>query len=255
MTVLVGVLCEGGVVVGTDSSATLGTPFGRTVEQPTRKITIVDDSVIVAGTGEVGLDQRFVQVVQRFQESDGFRQAASPVEVAKTLAAQARTDFDSTGAFKQRQDGSGTFFVVDYGAMVAFWHGGRGYLVEFGVGAFQPELKKEDGLWYVSMGSGQQIADPFLGMMRKTFCEGGCPQLPIARFITCWALSHTIDLNTGGINGPLCVAVLSKESGRPVARYLSEEELQDHGATVEAAYRYLSKFPETFEQPSESVPT
>lgn len=253
MTVLVGVLCQGGVVVGTDSSATLGSsPYAFTIEQPTRKVTVVDDSVIVAGTGEIGLDQRFVAVVAGLQAEDGFRKAPSPIEIGKTLAARAREDFNSTGAFRQRQDGA---WVVEYGAMVAFWQGGRGHLIEFNVGTFQPELKKEEGLWYVSMGSGQQIADPFLGMMRRTFCEDGYPQLSVARFITCWALSHTIDLNTGGINGPLCLAVLSQENGsQPKARVLSPDEIEDHIQAVKGAYEHLAAYSVVPQRPESPVP-
>ena len=51
MTAIVGVLCRDGVVIGTDSSATFTYGPQRTIEQPTEKLSIVDQSVIVAGTG------------------------------------------------------------------------------------------------------------------------------------------------------------------------------------------------------------
>ena len=54
MTILVGLLCKDGIVIGSDSSATFGTMQNRTIEQPTDKIEIIDGKVIIAGTGQVG---------------------------------------------------------------------------------------------------------------------------------------------------------------------------------------------------------
>ena len=66
MTLVVGILCEDCAVIGTDSAVTFG-PGGNhpTIAQPLReKISIFRDSVIVAGTGEVGLGQRFNHIVE-----------------------------------------------------------------------------------------------------------------------------------------------------------------------------------------------
>jgi hypothetical protein len=70
MTAVVGVLCEGGVVVGTDSSATFAHDIGPeqqapTIEQCMDKLRVVGDSVIVVGTGAVGLGQRFCAIVEK----------------------------------------------------------------------------------------------------------------------------------------------------------------------------------------------
>ncbi len=256
MIVVVGMLCEGGVIIGTDSAATLGNPLLRTIEQPTRKIDIVDDSVIVAGTGEIGLHQRFVAVVERLQGERVFKDVGtSHVEVGKRLAVEAQNDFASTNAFKQRQDATGVSRWFDYGALVAFWKHGKGHLVELGTGTLQPEFKDDGGLWHVSMGSGMSIADPFLGMMRRAFCVTSTPKLAIGRFIVCWTLVHTIELNTGGIGGPPAIAVLSKEGGTPAAKMISEEQLQEHLAMVDLAYGHLSEFPTSIESAAGEIPS
>jgi 20S proteasome alpha/beta subunit len=68
MTAIVGILCRDGIVIGTDSSSTLttaGGPYGlRTIESSSKKISIIDERIIVARTGEVGLNQRFCGVVK-----------------------------------------------------------------------------------------------------------------------------------------------------------------------------------------------
>ena len=257
MTIIIGLLCDGGVVIGADSSATMGAALtGRTIEQPTHKISVVDSSVIVAGTGAVGLNQRFVEIVKRLQAEGIFKSADMPhIEVGKRLAAEARRDFDATGAFKQRQDAAGVYAVCDYGALVAFWKHGKGHLLELEVGTLQPEFKSDEGLWWVSMGSGQPIVDPFLGLMSKAFCSTARPQLPIGRFITSWALNHAIELNVGGINAPQAIAVLSTEGGKqPVARLLHDEELQEHLAMVKAVYEHMGRFPMDFAAAGPEIP-
>jgi 20S proteasome alpha/beta subunit len=70
MTAIVGIRCKDGVVIGADSSATF-TDGGqvRTIEQPTeKKIEIIGDKVIVAGTGSVGHGQRFCAVVRKLHQ-------------------------------------------------------------------------------------------------------------------------------------------------------------------------------------------
>ena len=49
MTAVVGVLCKDGVVVGSDSSATFGPhPQFHTIEQRCKKISVIEDRIIVA---------------------------------------------------------------------------------------------------------------------------------------------------------------------------------------------------------------
>ena len=75
MTAIVGIRCKDGVVIGSDSSATFGDGVGRgVIEQLTsRKIQIVGESVIVAGTGAVGHMQRFSAVIQTLWNQKAFQ--------------------------------------------------------------------------------------------------------------------------------------------------------------------------------------
>lgn len=230
MTVLVGILCQNGVVVGTDSSATFVAGSMRTVEQPVRKIDVVDGRIIVAGTGQIGLGQRFVEVVAR--NAKAF-ETMSAVEAAKVICIEARNDFQSTGA------------APEYGALVAFTRKGRLHLVEFGYPTMQPEFKN-DGMWYVSMGSGQAIADPFLGLMRRAFCPDGPPPLHTGKFIATWTLAHTCDVNPGGIKEPVVLSTLTNAKDGIKAEILSPEDMAEHSGMVIEAEGYLAGFPEWF---------
>lgn len=73
MTILVGIKCKDGVLIGSDSSATFAAGQIRTIEQTTKKIEIVDGKIIVAGTGQIGLGQRFCHQVEQAGKAELLR--------------------------------------------------------------------------------------------------------------------------------------------------------------------------------------
>ena len=165
MTAIVGINCQDGIVIGSDSSATFshGSTF-RTIEQKTKKVEIISGKIILAGTGEVGLNQRFAEVLLRFW-ADKKHENKSAIEIGRDLASNGISDFTKT----QVKEGQ-------YGALVAFSHKGKLHLCEFSAQNFHPEFKT-DKMWFVSMGSGQPITDPFLGLMRRVFWGDEPPRL------------------------------------------------------------------------------
>lgn len=234
MTVLVGISCSDGVVVGADSSATFGAHQNhKTIEQRVKKIFVVADKIIIAGTGAVGACQRFTCAVDAAFENKVFRDLDG-VSFGKALSRVGKADFEQTAM------ANGIF-----AAMVAFPAKHDIHLCELSLDGFQPELKPLDS-WFCSMGSGQSITDPFLGFLRRVFFPsakgepGEQPSLREGLFLATWALMHTIELNPGGINGPPQIAVLEKDSG--AARLLDDGELEEHKNSYEAAERHLSGY-------------
>ena len=239
MTVLVGLLCKDGIVVGSDSSATFGPHQGHpTIEQAVQKIFVVQSRIILAGTGQVGAGQRFTAAVDSAWQAKKFSGANIPTDFAKTLCKIGIDDFAST----QMKQGA-------FGALVAFPTKAGLSLCELAVTDFQPELKTPT-MWFASMGSGQPITDPFLGLMRRVFYPSGQPTIKEGLFLTTWALMHTIELNPGGINGPPQVATLTLNSkGEPEARILSDDELEEHKNNVESAEKHLSQYRQILNSP------
>lgn len=243
MTILVGVRCEDGIVIGSDSSATFGGQVGvRTIEQQAQKVFVVADKIIIAGSGEVGLGQRFTEAVRVAWEERKFRDLASAEAFGKILCAVGLNDFQQTAMRP------GTF-----AAMVAFPNKKDLFLCELAITNFQPELKVK-GTWFCSMGSGQQIADPFLGFLKRVFFQnkitqpdfdGVLPTLKQGMFMVTWTLRHAIELNPGGINGPPQIAVLQMQNDGAVAKYVDPAELEEHQGFVAAAEEYLGKFWDT----------
>ena len=230
MTILVGILCQDGVVIGTDSSATFTDGQSRTIEQLVTKIDIVGDRIVIAHAGAGGHGQRFTIAVKKAWDKGRFK-GLDFCDFGRELAKVGTDDFVYTDA----RPGS-------YGALVAYPADNAFHLCEFTIKEFQPEWKTDE-LCFASMGSGQLMADPFLGLMRKVFWPDGRPSLITGKFVVTWALQHAIELNSGGIQGPLQVAILSGKN--PSARKLDPDELVEHQQSVEEAVRYLAKFPET----------
>ncbi|MFY9824020.1 MAG: hypothetical protein WAM82_21760 [Thermoanaerobaculia bacterium] len=228
MTSIIGVLCRDGAVIGTDSATTFG---GRahTIEQRTEKLDIVGTEIILAGTGSLGLRQRFRDIIEDALANDLLRKSR-PIELGKYFSATALQDFGSTRA------PMGTF-----GAMLAFSCQNAPYICTFDPEYFQPELI-ETRLWYDSMGSAKPITDPFLALMRKAFWTSGPPVVHDAVFAVTWALEHAVEVNPGGVNDPIRISVLERQGGSLKARLLSDDELLEHKLNVAAAYNALRRF-------------
>ncbi|MBX9579141.1 MAG: hypothetical protein K2X87_02445 [Gemmataceae bacterium] len=256
MTVLVGVLCQDGVV-GSDGSATFtaGVSFD-TVEQPAKKTFVVEPDVILAGTGAVGLAQRVRAVVQRTRGWPGWLAGdpgfgTGPFSLDSSSVGQPRRDFlDHLAAAKaitrgMIEDMASTHLRPNggIGAFVAFPYGGECRLCEFGAADLQPEFKMS-GAWFVSMGSGQAIADPFFGLLRRTLFRNRQPRLREGVFAAAWVLEHAIELNPGGINDPVQIGVLERpDPTLPfAARLLTEDELAEHKDGVNAVEDYLAEY-------------
>jgi 20S proteasome alpha/beta subunit len=226
VTLLVGVLCGDGVVLAADSAVTMaGGPGQLTITHPARKIEIIAGKLIIAGTGQMGLGQRFCAVVDRMwpilEVAD-----TPPVEVGRSLCQHTVNDFAST-----RTPAGGL------GALVAFPSKGAFHLCEFQVADFQPELKTEK-LWYVSMGSGQSLADPYLALIRKVFWSKGPPNVEDGIFAAVWVMHHAIKAAVGFVGPPIDVAILAKDG----ASMLPTDRVQEHLENVEAADEYFASW-------------
>jgi len=238
MTVIVGVLCSDGVVIGSDSSATFGLINLPTVEQgPVTKVFNIKGCGIMAGTGSVGLLQRFRADLEKNWKPESYT-GKRKEEIGVIIAQSAIQNFNQTYCSPPQ-------IPVDFkfGALFSFFHNNEFHLIEFDPVTFQPEFKENHSIWYASMGSGMAIADSFLGLIRKVYWKDGTrPKLAHARTFVSWALDHAIDVNPGGINGPAQIAVLEKKDGGGKVRILTVDELQECASGVKKIEEHMQSF-------------
>jgi len=242
MTVIMGLLCNDGIVIGSDSAVTFSNVNIPTIEQECIKIDIYHKKVILAGTGDVGLCQRFGLIIERYWLSENL-DAKHNIDIGKDLSRFAIQDFSYT--FKN----PGTF-----GAIVAFPHKNEFCLCEFALKDFQPEFKNYK-IWYVSMGVGQNIADTLLGIIKYFFMEEGIPNLQQGIFYLLWALEHTIKLSPLYIKGPSQIATLSRlENNNYEAKILKSEDLFEHLENIEDfEKKHIRKFKDFLEGKSTKI--
>jgi hypothetical protein len=98
----------------------------------------------------------------------------------------------------------------------------------------QPRLLDIDH-FYLALGSGKLSADPFLRFLVDTFCQSGQPTVREGVFLATWTVQHVIDVNPGGVAGPIRVAVVEATSEGYVARELPDAEIGEHQQAVESA--------------------
>lgn len=220
MTVLVELYCTDGVVIGADSVATFAHGPIPTISQHTTKIEIIEDKLIVATTGSVGLSQRLDYHVAEEWREKGFQKGVHPVST--NISRRTLGDFQDTGVPRHSQLG------WQFGALLAAPIGDKQCLIEYDTVNFQPEQKTET-LLFVSMGSDQPIADPFLGFIRRVLWNNEVPTLREGIFGALWALEHTIILTPGMVGGPPQLAILERaEKGKWHARKLNDDDLGEH---------------------------
>ena len=199
MTLLVGIKCKDGVVIGSDSAMLFGMmPNHFTISQYTEdKVRVLHDQIIVAGTGHIGLGQRFIFQVAQLYKNGGFSKADNrePVTIGRELSKSAIHDFASTRV-PQGQYGALLAFPLKYDSKDEV------EMIEFQVSDFQPEVKTEH-LWYASMGSGQPIADPLLGLVREAYWKDGVPDVKQGLFAATFVLYLACNMAPGGVSEPI----------------------------------------------------
>ena len=249
MTVLVGVKCSDGVVIGADSIATSAHGNSRLLQTQTDKIQIIEDKLIVAASGSVGLSQRFTNVVYSSWKNKLFMK--DPWECLKAISASTIQDFRSTHVpYTLPPQGLG----FSFGALLAAPIGDQPYLVEYDGINFQPELRDGKPI-FVSVGSGQLLAEPFVAFVSRVLWQEKVPDVKTAMFGVYWALDHTINFAPGGVGEPIKIATLRREKGQWKSRLLDDNELQEQAQHIEEIETRLGQYPkEILEEPKIEAP-
>ncbi len=246
MTLLVGVLCQDGVVIGADSAATMGAMGIHTVRQSVTKVTIVNGRALIATSGPVGLGQRlageFAEILEQDKIPKGMRPHKAMQLIRGTFLPHIAAEMQAAQVaapvvgpqIAQASAISDTLLAVCL-------DDGRPRLFRFDQQG-SPEEATED-IPFVCLGSGEIIADPFMAFLRGLFWEqGSLPTLAEGQFATIWTLEQAIAVSPAFIAHPSRVWVLSTSGARCAARQVPEDELQDDLQAVTEARRVLGEW-------------
>lgn len=232
MTVLVGVRCTDGVVIGADSIATSAMGQLPLIHlEAESKIQIFNGAVIVATTGAVGFTQRLHFHIEAAIKGGVFTNFTA-LEATANIPKRFLPDLQGSNATKWGNDG------LRFGGLVAAAVKDGPFLAEFGTTDFQPEIKTGK-LFFVSMGSGQMLADPFLAFVCRVLWGSTMPDVDHGKFGVYWVLAHTIKLAPGQVGPPIRLATLRQAKGVWVAE---EQDTQESAQYIDELEKHIGGF-------------
>jgi 20S proteasome alpha/beta subunit len=258
MTLIVGVKCSNGVVMGADGAATLGAFGQRTARQSTKKLEIIGE-VVVGVSGPVGLHQRFADEVRQLWEGRAFvatgagralTGAAAMVKITEALRRHIAPEFQAAAAAAPVVGHAVCQTSALSQTMLALPIGNSAHLFQFDQQGAPEEASEH--LPFVAIGSGQALADPFLAFIRRVLWKDGTPNLNEGIFATLWTLHHAIKTNPGGISDPMQIAILDRNGAAWHSRFLGEAEQEEHYRSIGDLEDYLGKY--FTDPPAEALP-
>ncbi len=239
MTVTIGIYCNDGIVIASDSALTIN---GQ-IEQPyNKKVACLEPNLIVGFAGDLGFAQRFRQVLKDVWNPQSIP-ALEQGEAHKVISA-----FCTGGLTEYLSTHQNNFPVnVQTAFLVGFVHKNKHHLVHLHAGLFQPMVINAS-MPFVSIGSGYHITNPFLSFIKKVFWhEQEVPTLQVGIFSAILAINLAIEINCGGINAPLHLAVLKydEETGYSCSK-LQDDEISQHQENAKEAIKYFSQYKHIF---------
>jgi ATP-dependent protease HslVU (ClpYQ) peptidase subunit len=257
MTLIIGIKCKDGVLMASDGAATLGSMGIPTARQPSDKLAILQDKIIVGVSGFVGLGQRFTNEIDKLSQDTNFQQKNAidaMVAISEKLREHINTEVRAAVSMMQLIGVQNAQQDALSATLVAIPIQNESELFQY-TQQGSPERATEE-LPFVSIGIGQQLADPFLGFIRRIFWPNGCPTINEASFAAYWTLKHSISLSPGGIADPLQMTALIKNGDNWVTKEYSPQEINDHEPFVGAAEDSLRRFKENMqsEENAEEIP-
>ncbi len=235
MTLIVGILCTDGVVLASDSAATFGSDGRQTIgQQAVEKVRILRNQVLYASTGAVGMAQVIANAVGAMWDENPFSRMSTTEDAMDAIG---RKIAERVGPYLQTAqmtraigcDVSATLCK----SVVALVFKKRPCLFNFDYGG-APEQASVD-LPFVALGSGQAIADPFLAFLKRTVWRGKQPTIAEGKLAAVWTVIHACQTNPGGVAGPVQLATLHIDDGKPVVTRLTPDDVSEHGQQIQAA--------------------
>jgi hypothetical protein len=229
MTVVIGIRCRDGVVIGADGAATFTSRGVPTSQQRSMKKLTAKGTVVTGFAGSLGVTQRVRGEVERVlavshdgMETDQILQMMRRQIWSAVLDSELHTAQRARESLLLPGCESSAICELLVAAVIRDQHE-LIWLNEQG----SPTLVQDD-VPFVTIGLGQGIADPFVGFTRRMFWPSGLPSLAMGTFSVLWTLRHVIDANSMGLSRPFQLAMLERTESGWKAREMAEEELKEH---------------------------
>ena len=246
MTLIIGIKCQSGIVLGADSAATQVTSTGQqTGTQPTEKLDVIDDAIVLGVSGSYGYSQAYRAAIVKLWKDRAFINK-NEIEVRSIISAALREHLLKETRFANAARGSFLGEIANNElishTLIAMPVKKTPTLFEFtATGA--PEEKTER-LPTVAIGSAQPIADPFLSFLRRVFWPDRLPTIGEGKLATYWALDYSIKAAPGNVGEPIQIVTFEDSGNEMNINELDKQELGSLDTLVIEVEAHLKDFGE-----------
>lgn len=242
MTLIIGVKCQDGIVIGSDSIETFGTGIEQEVSN---KIEYVANDSLMASAGAVGLSQLIKEKLRISWESVQNQDDVYSMRILleELIWSEIRRAMDHASEAQEflQQDLMPT---VQTRSLLAVPLKGTPVLLDISEIGQSFEVTSESP--FVSIGSGDFQADPFLAFVKRLVWNRSQPTtIDDGVLGVLWALQHVIEVNGGlGVGGSPVIATLQKVESLWEADIrkgpLLDQHLQRIAGAENAVFTYLN---------------
>jgi hypothetical protein len=231
-----------------------------TVKQEVEKLKVVGEHLVLGVSGPVGLMQSYQLELERKLKATNNRvnwrdKLDARSSLQRLLWPHAEEAWKRAGTVAATAGPGAAMQAAAHQSVVAFPIADEACLVQLDHQC-QPEEASRD-LPFVSIGSGQVLADPFLAFIRRVFWPLQLPSLHDGILAAVWTIQHAIRTQPGGVAEPIQIVSLCKDKdGNWTAQQLSRDEVDGHRLMIRAIEDKMQQFrKEVFqEQPTEPIP-
>jgi 20S proteasome alpha/beta subunit len=256
LTLIIGIRCTDGIVVASDSAATYAQDAVPTIgQQVVTKIRSLSGSIIYSSTGAIGTSQLIsARLLEAWTDKKlDIKTAGRAMESISKLIFDCTGHLLSAGPQVAQLAGqnaaAGPILCKSLIAMVV-QH--RPSLFTFEYSSAPEEVTEE--LPFTALGSGQNIADPFLAFLKRVLWSDHPPSLGEARFAAAWTIHHVEKVVPGFVGGPIQMACLTSEKSGPKIEFIDPAEHENRISSAEARIRDLILSPAQAELSAAEVP-
>jgi 20S proteasome alpha/beta subunit len=255
MTLIVGIKCKDGIVMGADGAATFG-PHGQpTIRQSVKnKIRRLGaDQGMVGVSGHVGLGQRIIGEIEGLRNAGQFKGSSFQVmtTIRKAIWGHIEVEMQIARAAAQAAGAGALQAVMSSTLAAVLLNAKEPCLFQFDYMAM-PEQATDD-LPFVAIGSGQLIAEPFLAFLRRIYWPNKLPTVDEGVFAAVWTIQHAILTHHGGVGPPIQVVTLRESDGWK-AKEMPEARWQELLGHIESIEKELTLIPGKLDQAKAAKP-
>ena len=223
MTLIIGVHCQDGIVLGADSLRTYSTLIEQEVSD---KIEIVGNAALIATSGEVGLSQLVKHELRAKWATIARQDSVSSARnlITNTMLRQIQPAASRAAQFNREFDGCG--------AVIALPFQDTPLLLSYDTIANSREVTLDSP--FVSVGSASFQADPFLAFVKRTLWNDSAPtNVTLGILGVLWTLDHVSRVNAGlGVGGRSRIALLQRSSSEWRASFLQASRLENYKVSI-----------------------